>query len=50
MSIQITDISELGEVFIMRDIEANVIPSKKGELKRAFAIWTGETRREELEF
>jgi len=29
--------SELGEAFIMQGIGANVIPSKRGELKRASA-------------
>ena len=37
MSIQITDMSELGEAFIMRGIEANVMLSNRGELERAFA-------------
>ena len=41
MSIQITDMSELGDVFIMQGIEANMIPSKKGELERASATWAG---------
>ena len=41
MSIQITDMSELGDVFIMQGIEANKIPSKKGELERASATWAG---------
>jgi len=29
--------SELDEAFIMQGIEANVMPSKRGELERAFA-------------
>jgi len=37
MSIQITDISELGEAFIMQGIEANVTPLNRGELERASA-------------
>jgi len=49
MSIQITDMSELGEVFIMQSIEANVMFSKRGELERASATWTGVTGRDVLE-
>jgi len=41
MSIQITDMSELGDAFIMQGIEANMISSKKGELERASATWAG---------
>jgi len=35
MSIQITDMSELGNTFIIQDIEARVISSKRGEFERA---------------
>ena len=49
MSIQITDISELGDAFIMQDIEANVISSKRGELERASTTWAGVIERDELE-
>jgi len=49
MSIQITDMSKLGEVFIMQGIEANIMLSKKGELERASIIWTGVIGRDELE-
>jgi len=38
MSIQITDISELEDVFIILEIDANMTLSKRGELKRAAAI------------
>ena len=48
MSIQITDMSELGEAFIMQGIEANVTPSKKGELERTSAIWAEVTGRDVL--
>ena len=41
MSIQITDMSELGDAFIMRGIEANEIPSKRGEFERAASTWAG---------
>jgi len=44
-----TDISELGEAFIMQGIEANVIPSNRGELERASATWAGVTGRDVLE-
>jgi len=37
MSIQITDISELGDAFIIQGIDANVIFTKKEELERAAA-------------
>ena len=49
MSIQITDMSELGEAFIMRGIEANVTPSNRGELERASATWAGVIGRDVLE-
>ncbi len=49
MSIQITDMSELGEAFIMRGIETNVTPSNKGELERASATWAGVIERDDLE-
>jgi len=49
MSIQITDISELGEAFIIQNIEANVMPSNKGELERASAIWAEVIGRDVLE-
>jgi len=35
MSIQITDMSELDEAFIIWGIETNVMPSKRGEFERA---------------
>jgi len=35
MSIQITDMSELGDTFIMQGIEARVMPLKRGEFERA---------------
>jgi len=41
MSIQITDMSELGEAFIMWGIEANETPSKRGEFERAASTWAG---------
>jgi len=43
------DILELDEAFIMRGIEANVMPSKRGELERASAIWAGVTGGDVLE-
>ena len=45
-----TDMSELGEAFIMQGIEANVMFSKKEELKRASATWAGVIGRDDLEF
>ena len=50
MSIQITDMSELGEAFIMQGIEANVMPSNRGELERASVTWVGVTERDILKF
>jgi len=41
--------SELGEAFIIRGIEANVMPSKKRELERASATWAEVIGRDELE-
>jgi len=41
--------SELGEAFIMRGIEANVMPLKRGELERASATWVGVIERDVLE-
>jgi len=41
--------SELGEAFIMQGIEANVMPSNRGEVERASATWVGVIGREELE-
>jgi len=49
MSIQITDMSELGKAFIMQGIETNVTPSNRGELERASATWAGVTGRDDLE-
>jgi len=49
MSIQITDMSELDEAFIMQDIEAIVMPSKRGELERASATWVEVIERDDLE-
>jgi len=49
MSIQITDMSELGETFIMRGIEANVTFSNRRELERASATWAGVIGRDVLE-
>ena len=49
MSIQITDISELGEAFIMRGIEANETPSKRGEFERAASTWAKVMGKEDLE-
>jgi len=49
MSIQITDMSELGEAFIIQSIEASMIPSNRGELERTSATWTGVTGRDDLE-
>jgi len=48
MLIQITDMSELCEAFIIQDIKANVILSKRGELKRASATWAEVMGRDEL--
>ena len=39
MSIQITNMSELGDIFIMRGIEARVMPSKRGEFEKAASTW-----------
>ena len=44
-----TDISELGDLFIIQDIDANMIVSKRRELKRAVAIWIGVIGKEGLE-
>jgi len=41
--------SELGKAFIMQSIEANVMPSKKKELEKAFATWAEVIRRDKLE-
>jgi len=41
--------SELGNTFIMRGINANVMPSKRGELERAASTWTGVMGKEDLE-
>ena len=49
MSIQITDMSELGDAFIMRGIDANVTPSKRGEFERAASTWAGVIGKEDLE-
>jgi len=49
MSIQITDISELGDIFIIQDRDANVMFSKKKEIDRAAATWTEVTGKEMLE-
>jgi len=45
-----TDMSELSKAFIMRDIEVNVMPSKRGELERASATWANVIKRKELKF
>jgi len=50
MSIQITDMSELGDAFIMQGMEANEIPSKRGEFERAASTWAGVMGKEDLEF
>jgi len=49
MSIQITDMSEVGEAFIMRGIETNKMPSKRGEFERAASTWVGVMDKEDLE-
>jgi len=49
MSIQITDMSELGETFIMQGIEANEMPSKRGEFERAASTWAGVIDKDDLE-
>jgi len=49
MSIQITDMSELGEAFIMQGIKTNVTPSNRGELERTSATWAGVIGRDVLE-
>ena len=49
MSIQITDMSELGNAFIMRDIEANETLSKREEFERAASTWTGVMGKDDLE-
>jgi len=49
MSIQITDMSELGDTFIMQGIDANVILSKREEQERASATWAGVIDKEDLE-
>jgi len=49
MSIQITDMSELGDAFIMQGIDANVTPSKRGEFERAASTWAGVMGKEDLE-
>ena len=49
MSIEITDMSELGEAFIMQDMEANETPSKRGEFERAASTWAGVMGKEDLE-
>jgi len=41
--------SELGEAFIIRSIEANVTPSNRKELERTSATWTGVIGRDVLE-
>jgi len=41
--------SELGEAFIMRGIEANVTSSNRRELERDSATWAGVIRRDDLE-
>jgi len=50
MSIQITDMSELGDTFIIRGIEANETPLKRGEFERAASTWAGVMGKEDLEF
>jgi len=40
---------KLEEAFIMQDIEANVMLSKRGELEKASATWVGVIERDELE-
>jgi len=50
MSIQITDMSELGDAFIMQSIEANETPSKREEFERAASTWAGVIGKEDLEF
>ena len=40
---------ELGDAFIIQDIETNMILSKKRELERASATWAGVIGRNELE-
>ena len=49
MSIQITNMSELGETFIMRGIEANETLSKRGEFERAISTWAGVMGKDDLE-
>ena len=49
MSIQIADMSELDDTFIMRGIEARVMPSKREEFKRATSTWAGVIDKEDLE-
>jgi len=41
--------SELGEAFIIQNIEANVMPSNRGELKKASGIWAEVIGRDVLE-
>lgn len=50
MSIQISDISELGNAFIIQDRDANVPLLKREELERASAIWAEVVDKEVLEF
>ena len=49
MSIQITDMSELGDAFIMRGMEASEMPSNRGEFERAASTWAGVMGKEDLE-
>ena len=49
ISIWITDISELENVFIIQDKDTNVMFSKKKEIDRATATWTEVTGKEMLE-
>jgi len=49
ISICITDISELENIFIIQDRDTNVMFSKKEEIDRATATWTEVTGKEMLE-
>ena len=50
ISIQITDISELEDAFIIWDRHANMTYLKRGELERATVTWAGVIGKEVLEF
>ena len=50
MSIQITDMSELGDTFIMRGIETSETFSKRREFERAASTWARVMGKEDLEF